>query len=217
MNHIASGLVSVVAASLIMTTSTASASYSFSVTQTSEPAPQYANLVTFDEPGTPTGWVPFGLYQSVGFNMASTDDPSGFNIGDVSDAFPWLGTGNVAYASSGLLLRFHHGGARRVSFQGWGDAGPAGPFGGFLVWILDEEGNVLSEYDTFTPAWDGLGNTWYNIAAYGSARVQYLLISNKGDEAGDTYIDNLSWSLVPAPGAFALFAVAGLARARRRR
>lgn len=187
------------------------------VTQSGSPAPTYSQSITFDEPGTPTGVVPSNHYEPLGLTMGSGADVNSFGIGDASGIFPWVGTGNVASGSFGLFLEFGPG-ATAVSFQGWGDAGSPGPFGGgFWVWVLDSEGNVLSNFDVFTPAWGGSGDTWYTVTATGGDEIEYLLINNNSNIGSETFIDNLSWQPVPAPGAIALIGVAGLVVGRRRR
>lgn len=211
-------LCSNVAAASALLISTSSALGDYTVTQSSSPAPTYDQLLTFDEPGTPTGSVPSDHYASIGLTMFSGVDPNAFAIADVTGVFPWVGTGNIAAGSFGLFLEFSAG-TTAVSFQGWGDAGAPGPFGGgFWVWVLDGDGNVLSDFDTFEPAWGGLGDTWYNVTATGGDDIRYLLINNNSSIGSETFIDNLSWQpAIPAPGALALLGVAGLIGVRRRR
>lgn len=204
------------ASALLVFVSPAIAGYT--VTQSSNAAPTYNQLLTFDEPGTPTGAVSSDHYASLGLTMSSGVDASSFFIGDVSAGLPWVGAGNVAGGGFGLFLEFSPG-TTAVSFQAWGDAGNPGPFGGGIwIWVLDGDGNVLSDFDVFEPAWGGLGDTWYNVTASDGDTIQYLLTNNNSMIGSETFIDNLSWqTAIPAPGALALFGVAGLVGVRRRR
>lgn len=65
-----------------------SASGGFVVTQSSSPAPTYSQILTFDEPGTPTGSVASAHYQPMGLTVTTGADPTGFAISDVSGSLP---------------------------------------------------------------------------------------------------------------------------------
>lgn len=195
----------------------APASAGYNVTQTAAPAPAYSTLINFES--APAGANPSNTYSGLGLSMYSGVDPSGFGVADGNGIWPWLpaSNGNVAAGNFGLFLDFAPG-ATSVSFQAWGDAGAPSMFGGGIwVWVLDGQGNVISNADVFTPAWGGIGNTWYNVTTTGGSTIEHLLISNNSNIGSETIIDNLSWTPAPAPGAFALLGVAGLVGGRRRR
>jgi len=69
---------------------------------------------------------------------------------------------------------------------------------------------------SFTGAWGGVGNSWYNITTTGGSTISHVAIYNNGFDQFD-YVDNISWTTTPTPGAMSLLGLAGLTGLRRRR
>jgi hypothetical protein len=133
----------------------------------------------------------------------------------VSGFYPWINTGNVAEANFGLKLKFDSD-ITALSFQAWDSNGAPGPTGGGLfVVVLDDADNIIDGMG-FTGAWGGIGNTWYNITTTGGSTFKNVVIYNNGFDQF-SYVDNLSWNVVPGPGSLALLGFAGLVGSRRRR
>jgi hypothetical protein len=80
--------------------------------------------------------------------------------------------------------------------------------------MFDDGVEVASSF--VTPAWGGIGDTWFDITADGGDVFDEVRILGWGFSP-TTYADNLSWDVVPGPGSLALLAVAGLVSRRRRR
>ena len=76
------------------------------------------------------------------------------------------------------------------------------------------EGSGSIDGTVFNPAWGGIGDTWFNITATGGDSFSHIVIAGMGFFP-ETFVDNLSWNTVPAPGAIALLGL-GLVRGRRR-
>ncbi|HWB20663.1 MAG TPA: hypothetical protein VG711_10205 [Phycisphaerales bacterium] len=205
-----------VAASMLALSSGASAAYN--ITQQSAAAPTYSNLLTFDEPGTPTGLVSSTYWQST-YGLTITDGVNGPNtdIDDFTGIFPSLGTGNSNLGFFGIYIAFDSE-VTSMSFQAWDPSGSPDPFGdGLTIVLLDQNDNAL-DGNSFTGAWGGIGDTWFNITTSGGSTFRKAVIFNNSFDP-ETYIDNLSWSTAaaPAPGALSLLGLAGLVSKRRRR
>lgn len=193
-----------------------SASASFVISQQAAPAPTYSNLITFDEPGTPTGVVPNSTWSDLGITITDGVNPNAVVIGDVSGTFPWINTGNVAEGSFGIQLSWESA-VTELSFQAWDPSGPPTPFGGgVFVVLLDENDNEL-DGGAFTGAWGGLGNTWFNITTSGASSFRKAVIFNNSFGNSTSWVDNISWNAIPSPGALALLALGALGGGRRRR
>ncbi|MCA9292093.1 MAG: hypothetical protein KDA25_13255 [Phycisphaerales bacterium] len=176
-------------------------------------APQYTDFtLNFDEPGTPTGGVGPDFWA---VSHGLTLDSGVGGGGQVADFDPgWgLGDGQSWLGPFGAFMTFDTD-LTGMSLEVWDPSGPPTPFGGGLgVFIFNDGVEVGSLF--VEPAWGGLGDTWFNIVGDGGDVFDEVRILGFGFPA-DTYIDNLSWNVVPGPGALALFGVAGLARRRRR-
>jgi hypothetical protein len=84
-----------------------------------------------------------------------------------------------------------------------------------FVVVLDDADNIIDGMG-LTGAWGGIGNTWYNITTTGGSTFKNVVIYNNGFDQF-SYVDNLSWNVVPGPGSLALLGFAGLVGSRRRR
>ena len=188
------------------------------VTQQSAPAPTYSNLITFDEPGTPAGGlVPSNYWSSLGITI--TDGVNGANtvVDDVSGFLPWINTGNVNIGTFGVFLSFNSE-VSSMSFQAWDPSGPPDLFGnGLAVLLFDVNDNFLGG-NSFTGAWGGIGDEWFDVTTTGGDTFRKAVIFNNSFDP-TTFVDNLSWEKanVPAPGALALLTVAGMLGRRRTR
>ncbi len=193
----------------------AHANASYTITQSATPAPTYSTSLTFDEPGGPTGDVSTDAW--LDSHCVIIDSGEGTRY--VSDATTtpgqsWLGTGNSYYAPYGVFMTFTQP-LTAFSAQFWDPSGPPTFFGGGLAVILFNDGvDVASTFTT--PAWGGVGSTWFDCVATDGMVFDEIRVLGFGFFP-TTYMDNASWNKVPAPGAAALLGVAGLAGLRRRR
>ena len=177
-------------------------------------APTYTDYTLhFDEDGGPTGVVApdtwlgsHGLYIEAGDGVGQVDDWDPLYGG-------WgLGDGNSFFGNFGVFMTFDQD-LTGFSAQVWDPSGPPDPFGGGLgVFVFNdgvEVANTIVE-----PAWGGIGDSWFNIVGDGVAFDEVRILGFGFTPT--TFMDNVSWDVVPAPGAFALLAVAGLVGRRRR-
>jgi uncharacterized protein (TIGR03382 family) len=185
-----------------------------SVVQQTGPAPTYSTTLNFDEPGGPTGLdVPSNSW--VGIGITSFVSGTGSNaVDNFSGASPWLPNNNSYWAPFGAFINFNAD-MSAFSIQAWDTSGPAGPFGGGMgIFVLDDGVEVGSGF--FSPAWGGVGDTWYNITTTDGSKFDEVRILGFGFSP-ETFVDNLSWNAVPGPGSLALLGLAGLVGSRRRR
>tara|TARA_B100001059_G_scaffold211608_1_gene226087 strand:- start:243 stop:881 length:639 start_codon:yes stop_codon:yes gene_type:complete len=196
-------------------TTAANADYSFS--QSADQAPTYSTTLNFDEPGGPTGVVDQTAWQAgYGLQMFDGLGPSTF-VGDLNSTlgYPWLPTDNSAFGMFGIYLKFDTA-VDHLSFQAWDNSGDPSPMGGgFSVLLLNPDFSSYAQSDTYTPAWGGIGDTWYDVQAGGGDSFDFVFVTGWGFSP-ETVIDNMSWTTVPAPGSIALFGVALLGNRRRR-
>jgi MYXO-CTERM domain-containing protein len=186
------------------------------ITQQNAPAPTYDTLLTFDEGGTPTGVVASNFWQG-SHGVTITDGVNGpaTVIGDFSGASPWINSGNAAEGNFGVYLTFDQK-VTALSFQAWDPSGAPDFFGnGLTIWLTDINDNVV-DVQQYTGAWGGIGDSWFNITTDSGTTFQKVTITNNSFFPV-SYVDNVSWTNVPAPGSFALIAAAGLVGRRRRR
>ncbi len=201
-------------AATVAAASGASALASITVTQ-GVSAPQYTGTtLNFDEPGTPTGVVPATTWQaSHGVTIQAGDSVP--VVGDFAPGAGWpLGTANSYFGNFGVFMTFEQD-LTEISFQAWDPSGPPSPFGGGLVVFVFNDGVEVAAAP-FTPAWGGVGNSWYNITTADGMVFDDVRVLGFGF-GPTTYVDNLSWNAVPTPGALAILGVAGGAFLRRRR
>lgn len=186
-------------------------------TQSATQTPTYGTTLNFDEAGGPTGVVDANAWQAgYGLQMSDGLGPSTY-VGDLNNTlgYPWLPTDNAAFGYFGIYLKFDQA-VTNLSFQAWDNSGDPSPFGGgFLIFLLNEDQSSYAQSDTWTPAWGGLGDTWYDVSASNGDSFDYVLITGFGFSP-ETAIDNISWNVVPTPGALAMLGIAGLASRRRR-
>lgn len=83
--------------------------------------------------------------------------------------------------------------------------------GGQAFDLFNAEGDAIEKLDHLG-AWETFT---FDLTGFSTATLHFELDANSGSEA--IYVDNIFYSNIPAPGALALFAVAGLAARRRRR
>lgn len=209
------GKMILVAGAIAGLTSAATADFTFS--QTADQAPTYSTTLNFDEAGGPTGVVDATAWQAdYGVQLSDGLGPSTF-VGDLNTTlgYPWLPTDNAAFGYFGIYVKFDTA-VTDFSFQAWDNSGDPSPFGGgFLVFLLNEDQSSYAQSETWTPAWGGVGDTWYDVKATNGDSFDYVLITGFGFSP-ETAVDNMSWNVVPTPGAIALFGLAGLGARRRR-
>lgn len=192
---------------------------SIMVTQTFDPAPTYSNTLNFDEVGGPTGNVATNAFAGIGVSFFDSAEGT-TNIGDNSGTYGFLpaANNNTAYLPFGLIMQFDQD-VTELSFQGWDNAGPPNPISGgaYVVLYKDGDHNNPVGFGSFTGAWDGLGNTWYNITT--SDGTVFDEVSFYGNAFGFpvSIVDNFSWNSVPEPSCLALLAMTGVGVLTRRR
>jgi hypothetical protein len=191
----------------------------YTITQSSTPGPVYTDhSVTFDEPGVPVGVVmdPFDYYlASDGVYFTSGN---GFLMAEDWDALEGIaggtGEGNQLNGGFNINMYFDHD-VTELSFRGWANGSPSFPFGGIIVRLFND-GVEVASYDGIAP-FGGVGDEWFNAVADGGDAFDQVLFFNPAFNSFNSYVDNLTWNQVPAPGALALIGVAGLLGGRRRR
>lgn len=202
-----------IAATSVTLASSANAGFAF--TQTTAQAPTYGSTLNFDEANGPTGQVGPAGWQSHGISSMFDGSNNSTYVADFSDNAPWVNSGNAAYGNYGIFINFETA-VDALSVQAWDPSGPPTMMGGGIyVYVLDDNGDIIDAMG-FTPAWGGIGKTWYNVVGTGGSTFKHFYISGNSFFP-ETYIDNLSWNTVPGPGGIAMFGIAALCRGRRRR
>ncbi|MCA9283998.1 MAG: hypothetical protein KDA22_02195 [Phycisphaerales bacterium] len=188
----------------------------FIIQQQSNAAPTYSGAsLNFDEPGGPTGEVPSDYWQpTLGITLLAADQVNLVDDWGTLSGQPWLGTGNSFFGNFGVIMNFDSD-VTELSFQAWDPSGPPTPIGGGLGIFLKKNGQEVASAFV-TPAWGGVGDSWFNITTTNGDTFDEIFVGGYGF-VPTTYVDNLSWNVVPAPGATALFALAALGARRRRR
>lgn len=199
----------------------------YTVTQSNAQNPVAGSSITFDEPG-----VPFWN----GVDPIDPDDPAfdnqqlfyqdsdgiAFGFGDFTflgiadwDAVYGMaggnGTGNSILGTFGVRMEFS-GDITELDFQGWTDASPP-PFGGLGFFLFDDDVQVGGSFD-LTPVYGTTDDSWFHAAATGGDKFDEIRFF--GGNGFQTIVDNITFTTIPAPGALALFGLAGLAGRRRR-
>jgi hypothetical protein len=196
---------------------TAAAQAEISYTQSAAQTPTYGTTLNFDEAGGPTGVVDQDAWQA-GYGVQIFDGlgPSTY-VGDLNTVlgYPWLPTDNAAFGYFGIYLKFDQA-VTNLSFQAWDNSGDPSPFGGGMsVLLLNDDFSSWSQSPTYTPAWGGVGDTWFDVSASGGDSFNFVLVTGWGFSP-ETAMDNLSWNVVPTPGTLAIFGLAAAGRRRRR-
>jgi hypothetical protein len=182
-------------------------------------APTYANTLTFDEVGGPTGLVAQNAFAGLGISSMYDGTLGNPFIGPGSGVGPWLGTGNLWGGSFGnpfgAFMEFSQP-ITAFSCQYWDDSGPGSPIGGgaIAVAVLNgvEQGSFFINNPTFGPT----GPTWVNMVADPGMSFDEVRLVGFGFTSLNAYVDNISWT-VPAPSSIAMLGLGGLVATRRRR
>ncbi len=186
----------------------------FTVTQTAAQAPTYATTLNFDEVGGPVGAIAPESFAALGLSYLQSGGGSTF-VGDLDAGAGWgLGQGNAFDGTWGVFMNFSND-LTDFSAQIWDPSGPPSFMGGGLGVVLFNDGVEVGSSFGHTPAWGGLGDTWFNISATNGDMFDEVRILGFGFFP-TTVMDNASWNMVPAPGAGALFGMALLGLRRRR-
>lgn len=194
----------------------ASASASYSLTQNNTPTIYGGYSLNFDEPGTPTGIVPDTTWQmSHGVIVAAGDGQSVVGDNDASQGGWGLGDGNSFFGNFGVFMTFDYD-VTEMAFELWDTSGSPSPFGGGVGIFLFNDGAMVETFFGITPAFGGIGDSWFNVTTDGGMVFDEIRMLGFGTPAF-TFVDNLSWNAVPTPGAIGLFALAGVTGLRRRR
>ncbi len=181
-------------------------------------APTYTGAsLNFDEVGGPTGpGVPTNSWSGIGITTFAAGVGPGF-VGDRSGepGFGWLPANNTFTGDFGVFINFDDD-VTEFSAQVWDNGGPASPFGGgMFVVALNDGVEVL--FAVVEPGFGGVGDTWFDITTSGGMVFDELRFVGQDFAGPVTIIDNISFNSVPAPGAFAMLGLVGVAGARRRR
>ncbi len=176
-------------------------------------AASYSVGLNFDQAGQATGPIAANYWQpSYGIVIDAGD--GGPIVGDWGAAYgPWLGSGNSFFGNFGVFITFDTA-VTGFSAQVWDPSGDPTPFGGGLFALAYSNGVEVASV-LVTPAWSTSSGSWFDISAAGGSSFDEVRFVGLGFTP-ETFIDNLSWSPVPAPGAIALLGLCGLAGRRRR-
>lgn len=175
------------------------------VTQQAGPAPTYGTTLNFDEVGGPTGNnVPSNSWSASPWSIPYFQSGDGVanDVGDHS-AFTGQGT-NSYYGPWGTFIRFSQD-VTAASFQAWDSSGPSSPFGGGMAVVLINDGDEFNPvyYNSFDPAYGGLGDSWFNITTDSGTVFDEIRIVGNGFFP-ESYVDNISWNTVPEPASLTL-------------
>ncbi len=182
-------------------------------------AGSYGTQLNFDEVGGPTGvvdpvaWAAIGVTElQAGDGQPIVDDHDSFNGG-------WgLGSGNSFFGNFGVFMTFSDD-VTEFSTQVWDPSGPPTLFGGGLgVFVFNDGVEVTSSFSQgleITPAWGGIGDTWIDITTTNGMVFDEVRILGFGFSP-TTYVDDMSWNMVPAPGSLAIVGMSLLGIRRRR-
>lgn len=173
----------------------------------------YGTTLVFDEIGGPTGVVAPDAWAGIGVAEMQAGDSVPF-VGDASGTHPWINDGNSFLGNFGVFMTFDSD-ITNFSGQFWDPSGSPGPFGGGMgVFVYNDGVEVANNF--VTPAWGGLGDTWFDISVTDGMVFDEIRVLGFGF-GPTTYADNLSWNAVPTPSGLALLTIAGVASTRRRR
>lgn len=189
---------------------TATADYSIS---TASSGTTYSTSLNFDEVGGPAGAVAPNAWQaSYGITITPGDGGSSLVQNWGSTFGPWLGQGNSLLGNFGIFMTFDSD-LTTFNSQLWDPSG-SGPFGGLIVAVYSNGIEVAST--VIGPSWGGLGDSWVSITTTNGSSFDEVRYVGLGFDPS-TFADNLSWNVIPAPGAVIAFAFVGLTSRRRTR
>jgi hypothetical protein len=152
--------------------------------------------LNFDEPGGPVGVVPTDSWAALGLvEMQAGDGVPQVGDWDAANGGWGLGDGLSFFGNFGVFMTFDSDLAA-ISFEVWDPSGPPGPFGGGLaIFLFDDGVEVASGF--FTPAWGGIGDSWYDITVDGGDAFDEVRVLGFGFFP-TTYMDNISWDMAAA-------------------
>lgn len=181
-------------------------------------APTYARTLNFDEAGGPLGTVPATAWTSLGIARFEGGASPSVTVKTMTSTpgFAWLGTGNVAYAPWGATITFQND-LTAFSTRYWDNSGPATLFGGGAAVRAYRDGLEVALLSISSPAYGGTGNPWIDIVTTGGDTFDEVRLTGFHRTFPEAYLDDLSWTSVPAPAGGAAMAMAGVLFARRRR
>ncbi len=191
----------------------------YTISVGSAPAPTYGTTLTFDEVGGPTGsGIATDAWQSShGVSSLQAGDGNN-NVGNFSTTpgYGWLPDNNVLIGNFGIFMNFDND-VTEFSAQVWDNGGPADFFAGGMLVALKNDGAEVASLLVDPPAFGGVGDSWYNITTDGGSTFDEIVFVGFAFVSPQTIMGEASWNAVPAPGAFALLGLGGLAATRRRR
>lgn len=163
-------------------------------------APTYSTTLTFDESGGPVGQnVPNNSWAGPPYHITSLFSGEGSNFVGNNGLPTAPNTTNSYYGPFGVTVQFAND-ITEMSLMAWDSSGPPSPFGGGLVIALlnngDENNPVAIE--VFNPAYGGVGDPAFNITTNGGTVFDEVRIFGNGFFP-ETFVDNLSWNIVPEP------------------
>jgi hypothetical protein len=171
--------------------------------------------LNFDEVGGPTGNVGADAWLASHGMILDSGVGGGGNVDDWAALQGWpLGDGLSWVGPFGAFMTFDYD-LTGFAAQHWDPSGTGGPFGGGFAVVIFDDG-IEKGFHFFDAAWGGIGDTWVDISADGGDVFDEVRILGFGS-IPETYLDNMSWDQVPAPGSLALLTVAGAVASRRRR
>ncbi|HVZ93092.1 MAG TPA: hypothetical protein VG797_01135 [Phycisphaerales bacterium] len=179
--------------------------------------PVYSTTLNFDEPGGPTGPVPTTSWSAIGLSTITTGVGSLPNVANWATAYgvTWLGSANSVYGSFGMTLTFDSD-LSALAANYWDTSSTFSPIGGggCRIRALNNGVEVASLFIN-NPTFTMNENPRIDIQATDGAVFDTVEFAGFGFTP-DAFLDNISWTAVPAPGA-ALLPLVGLAGLRRRR
>ncbi len=195
-----------IAAALLLATAQI-ASAAVTVTQTAT-IPTYPGTLNFDEVGGPTSAnstiTSTSFVPSKGITFITGDGT--YNVGP--SGYTWLGTGNSFLGNYGVEMLFGYQ-VTAVSLNVWDPSGKPTFFGGGMVASINQGRSATGTNlfgQVYTPAWAGAGISGFNIVASAGTSFNDVLFYGNGDFP-TTYVDNISWQVVPEPTGTSLAAI----------
>ncbi len=177
-------------------------------------APTYATVLNFDEAGGPTGInVPNNSWAGSPWFIPTFVSGEGSNfVGDNSFA---TGDASNSYAGPfGVFITFGSD-LTAMSFQGWDPSGPPSPIGGGAGAIAFDNGVEVGSWFG-TAAFGGAGDPWFDITTTDGSVFDEVRFLGFGFSP-TSYVDNLSWNVVPEPTGVLLIGIGAISLLQCRR